>query len=107
MSYNLEVYQGTDYLRTFTVLDNNNTILNLTNCTIIAQLRRNTTSSEYISFVTSIVNALNGIASISLSNTVTSGLSGNYMYDIFVITNDNKKYKISDGLVTIKPRVTR
>lgn len=107
MSYNLEINQGSDYTRTFTVLDSNDVIINLTNYTIAAQLRKNHTSNEYVNFTMAILNAGLGKVSMSLPNSVTSTLSGKYMYDIFLTDPSTHKFKIGDGLITIVPYITR
>ncbi|CAB4126875.1 hypothetical protein UFOVP84_30 [uncultured Caudovirales phage] len=107
MSYNLEITQGTDYTRTFTVLDATNTVINLTSCVLTAQIRRNHSSAEYVSFTMSIINATTGKVSMYLPSTISDTLDGKYMYDIFLTNAASKKFKIEDGLITIVPKITR
>ena len=46
MSYNLEIVQGTDYQRTFTVYDIYNNIVPLSGFTLTAHVRRNHSATE-------------------------------------------------------------
>lgn len=104
---NLTIDQGTDYLRTFTVMDVHNTVMNLTSCTLSAQIKRNNTSTEYISFTVAITDALHGKVSMSLPHSITSTMEGKYMYDIFLTDPATKRFKIVDGLITITQSITR
>lgn len=107
MSYNLEITQGTDYTRTFTVLDVYNAAMSLTGCTLTAQIRRNHNSTEYVSFTMAIVSAATGKASMYLPSSISDTLEGKYMYDIFLTNSSLKKFKIEDGIITILPKITR
>lgn len=107
MAYNLEIVQNTDYTRTFTVLDSNNQIINLSSYTLAAQLRRNHTKDEYVEFTMSTIDAANGKASMHLSHSITNTLDGKYMYDIFLIDITEQRYRIESGLVTIIANITR
>lgn len=106
MSYNLEITQGADYTRTFTVLDNLNAVVPLTGCTLYAHIRRNHNSTEYVSFTMTIVNAVQAKVSMFLPYTITDTLSGKYTYDIFLVDPFLKHFKIEDGLVNITPKIT-
>ena len=107
MSYNLEITQGTDYTRTFTVRDINKTVLNLTGYTLQAQIRKNHTSSEYNSFTMTVIDAASGKVKMYLPHSVTGSLNGKYVYDIFLIDSSNNRYILEDGLVTILPNITK
>jgi hypothetical protein len=107
MSYNLEITQGTDYTRTFTVLDVANAPLNLTSCTLTAQIKKNHNSSDYVSFTMTIVNASTGKASMYLPKSITDTLDGRYEYDIFLTNAAYKTFRIESGLINITPKITR
>ncbi len=107
MSYNLEIVQGSDYTRTFTVYNIHKAILNLTGYTITAQIRRNHTSSESYSFQVTVIDAVAGKVKLFLPHATTSILSSKYEYDIFLTDPDNKKYMLEYGLINIKSNITR
>lgn len=107
MAYNLEITQGTDYTRTFIVQDINKNVLPLTGYTLVAQIRRNHTSTEYFSFTMTIISAPLGKVSMFLPHSITSILDGKYMYDIFLVDSSNIRHKLEDGLVTILPNITK
>lgn len=107
MSYNLEIVQGTDYTRTFTVLNINNTPLPLSMYTLYAQIRRNNTSDEYVSFVMTVTDAAHGKVQMFLPHTITSRLNGKYSYDIFLQDSNLKRQRIESGIITILPNITR
>jgi len=106
MSYNLEIYQGSDYSRTFTVLDNTNNIVPLTGCSLYSQIKRNLTSTESVSFNINILNEQQALVSLTLPYTITSTLHGTYKYDIFLIDPYQKHFKIENGLVTFTSKIT-
>lgn len=106
MSTNLEIVKNSDYTRTFTVLDSDNNAINLSTYTLIAQIRRNHNSSEYVSFTMTVTDAINGKVSMVLPHAITDTLEGKYMYDIFLIDNTQKRYRIEDGLITIIPNIS-
>lgn len=107
MSNNLEINQGADYIRTATVLTATNTPVNLIGYTVAAQIRKNSTSDTYIAFTGTVTDAANGKISLSLTNAQTASMAaGKYEYDVFIISLISK-YKITDGIITIIPRITR
>lgn len=107
MSNNLEINQGADYLRTGTVLNAANVPIDLTGYSVSAQIRKNSTSATYVSFTCAVTDAVNGKISISLTHTQTALIvPGKYEYDIFIISTI-KQYKVTDGIITITPRITR
>jgi len=107
MSNNLEINQGADYTRTATVLNAANVPINLTGYSVSAQIRKNSTSSTYVAFSTAVTDVVNGKISISLTHTQTAAMAaGKYEYDIFII-GTTAQYKVTDGIITLIPRITR
>lgn len=106
MSTNLDINKNADYTRTFTVLDTNNVVINLSGFSVSAQLRRNPLSTEYVSFTMTIIDADAGKIRMFLPHSITNTLDGKYFYDIFLTDPINLKYKIEDGLILINPNIT-
>ena len=82
--------------------------------TLAAKLKKNynSDSSDTTSFVTTVNDALNGKAIISLSNTQTDALkAGRYVYDVELSfldsSGDTIIERILEGKITVTPSVTR
>ena len=108
MTTNLFIDQGAEFYRTMSVTDSNKAVINLTNCTITAQLRKNYTSSTFVPMVTTILNVSLGKVSIALSAATTAAITnGQYVYDVELTSVEGKIYRILEGNITISPNVTR
>lgn len=89
-----------------TLVDVNGDPLNLVGATANAAMKRYYTSTNVVSFDTSIdVNT--GAIGIGLSaNTTTALWPGRYVYDVYVNFANNTTSRISEGTVTVSPAVT-
>lgn len=105
---NLIIDQGTDYLTTFDVTDDEGNILDLTNYTGTAQMRKHYTSSVYYSFTVGF-DIPNGVVSLSMTANTTNAIpAGRYVYDCELLdTSNSKRSRLVEGIVTITPQVTR
>lgn len=104
---NLVVDQGTDFSTSIDLLDDDGNVINLAGYTANAQFRKTYSSSNAVTFSTSL-QASNGVVTISLTANQTSNVeAGRYVYDVFLTTSGNVKSRIVEGIVTITPRVTR
>ncbi len=108
-TYNIELQQGSDFYRSFTVYDVNGGAMNLSGFTIEAQLRKTYNATEYVAFVVGVINSAIGKVSIGLSNTTTATIiDGRYVYDIVLKeTATSKRYRIAEGIMTVTPSVSR
>ena len=105
---NLIIDQGSDFYRAMTVIDNNNNVVDLTTYTVAGQLRKGYTSTEFIPFTITVLNATLGRISIGLTNIITDTLTApRYVYDIEITALNLKKFRILEGNITVAPNVTR
>lgn len=105
---NLYIDQGAEFYRTMTVTDTNKAVINLTNCTVIGQLRKGYTSTTSIPFVMTILDRITGKVSMALSAIATAAIAeGRYVYDVEVTSVEQKVYRILEGNVLVSPNVTR
>lgn len=105
---NLQIDQGSDFVRTMTVVDNNNIPVNLTNYTFRGQMRKSYTANTSIDFTIVPISAATGTLSMSLSNANTSTLSiNNYVYDVEIIDPYLRVYRVLEGTISINPNVSR
>jgi hypothetical protein len=107
---NLVIDQGTTYSLSITVSDAAGNVLDLTNYTVRAQMRRSYGATSSVSFTTSKGNdPTDGELTISLSATQTSNLKpGRYVYDLEIEENTtNEVTRVIEGIITVTPEVTR
>ena len=106
---NIVIEQGYDFYTNFELEDAaNNQPKNLVGYGVTAQVRKTYSSTNSVSFASSIANASNGVISISLTSTQTSALKpGRYVYDVELVSNTLTVERIVEGIVTIYPEATK
>jgi hypothetical protein len=103
---NLVVDQGTDFATSIDLQDDEGNALDLTGYTANAQFRKTYSSSNAVTFSTSIT-AATGVVTLSLTANQTSNVvAGRYVYDV-LLTKSGIKSRIVEGIVTLTPRVTQ
>jgi D-Tyr-tRNAtyr deacylase len=105
---NLYIDQGTDFSITVDVTDSAGDILDLSNYTAAAQIRKTYSSSTVsATFATSIAE-LAGQVTISLTDTQTAALeSGRYVYDLNITSSAGLVTRVIEGQAIVTPGVTR
>jgi len=105
---NLYIDQGTDYTITVDVTDSAGDILDLTDYTATAQIRKTYTSSSLSATFTTSITAAAGQVTISLTDTQTSALeAGRYVYDLNIESAGGVKTRVIEGQAVVTPGVTR
>ena len=104
---NLVIDQGTTYSTDLNLTDENGDALVLSGYSANSQIRKHYTSSNSVSFTTSI-NANAGIITLSLTANQTANLTGGrYVYDVELTDASNSISRKVEGIVTVTPQVTR
>lgn len=104
----LTLEQGSDFNAVLNLTDSSGTALNLTNYSIESQMRKSYYSSTATDFVMTITSIATGEISMAMSAANTSNLTpGRYVYDVLVTDNSNIKTRIIEGIINVKPSVTR
>lgn len=104
---NIVIDQGSTFQTSINVTDENDDIVDLTNYSAAAQMRKHYTSSNATSFNTSISPSL-GIVTLSLTaNTTNTLVPGRYLYDCELTDNNGLVTRLVEGIVTVTPGVTR
>ena len=106
---NQNIDQGSTYSKSITVYENDGTtIQNLTGYTAASQLRKNYTSTAYTTINATINTPTNGIIVMSLTAVQTAALkSGRYVYDLQITAADSTVTRVIEGVITIRPEVTK
>lgn len=103
----LDIDQGSDFSTEFTLQNDNGTPMNLTGFTAYSQIRKSPSSASAYSFNATIVNAAQGVISISLSGIASSTMKpGRYLYDVEV-TNGVTKTRVAEGMLSLHAEITR
>ena len=108
----LTIIQGTDVTFKINIQEPDGTAKDVTSQYFYASLKKSYTSldSTKIDFTTSVIDAANGIITISLDSDTTATLDHNtrYVYDCFMAAaGNNNIISILEGKVFVKPSVTR
>lgn len=105
---NLVIDQGSTYSTTLNLTDDNGDPLSLTGYQANSQIRKWYTSSNSVTFSTSI-NVSSGAITLSLTSEQTNNMvAGRYVYDLEITeTSTNTTSRLVEGIVTVTPGVTR
>ena len=111
--YAIEVVRGDDDVRTITFKDATGTAIDITGWTVFFTVKRADTDADASAVltknITSHTTPLSGITTLTLLNTDLDALSGVYVYDLQVKTDDApaKIYTIMKGPFIVHNDVTR
>ena len=107
---NQNIDQGSTYSKSITVYQNDGTtIQNLTGYTAASQLRKNYTSTASTTInATKATPHTSGVIVMSLTAVQTAALkSGRYVYDLQITHSDTTVTRVIEGVITIRPEVTK
>ena len=103
------VDQGSTWSKQITVYETDGTtVQNLTGYTVASQLRKNYTSTAYTPINATNNSPTSGIIIMSLTATQTAALkSGRYVYDLQITAADGTVTRVIEGVITLRPEVTK
>lgn len=102
---NIVLDQGTTFSSTIELLDQNDEALDVSAYTARGQMRKHYSSTNSVSFSTSLSN---GSLVISLTANQTANIiSGRYVYDLELINPSSQVTRILEGIITVTPEVTK
>lgn len=105
--YDIIIEQYSDFARGFS-LTTGGLAIDLTDHTFTAQLRIRESSEESFDFNIEVVDALQGLINMTMSDTITGTIkSGYYFYDVIMNTPDGDKIRILEGEAKVDAGVTR
>lgn len=104
---NLKIGQGTDYLTSITLTDDDGDPIYLGGYDGAGQIRKYYTSTNAVDFNVS-VEANTGVVTLQLTSAQTNEMeAGRYVYDVELYDSANVVSRVLEGIVTITPGVTR
>ncbi len=109
MAYTKHIFidQGTTYTLSLTATDSAGSPINLSGCTVSAQLRKSPAATNYTPFSASITGTT-GQFILTLAATSSSAINpGKYMYDVELTTSLGIVSRIVQGTALIDPEITK
>lgn len=110
----ITIDQGTDFAMELSLVNRNQTTKDLSNHSVAGKLKKtyNSDSADTHDFTVTIATPTDGVATLSLTNTVTDALKpGRYVYDVELSFNDSSGNpiieRILEGKAFVTPSVTR
>lgn len=105
---NLVIDQGTSYSTTIFITDDEGETFDLSSYSAVSELRKHFTSTNAVSFGTSI-DANAGSITVSLGAPNTAAITaGRYVYDVKIYNSGNTSVlRVVEGEVNITPQVTQ
>ena len=99
--------QGATFVEYVLYQDKSKNAIDISGLSPRAKLRKSYYSSNATTFTTSVISAVNGNVSISLSFNETANIkAGRYVYDV-ELYDSNVVYRIQQVTITVYPEVTR
>jgi len=98
---NITIPQGSDFSKTFTSLESDGSVTNLTGYSAEAKLKKHSEALVSHSFTVGITSAT-GQVSIAMTSGVTTPLdSGRYYYDIRLTSSSEAKLRLAEGMALV------
>lgn len=110
----ITIDQGTDFAMELYLINKDQSVKNLSNHTVAGKLKKtyNSDSADTHDFAVTIATPTDGVATLSLTNTVTDVLKpGRYVYDVELSFNDSSGNaiieRVLEGKAFVTPSVTK
>jgi len=104
---NITINVGETFSLPLTILSSTGGELNLTGYAASSAMRKHPTSSSKTDFTVGITSAAEGLITLSLGSTITSGLKeGRYVYDVLLISDTNTKSIVVEGMALVRTGIT-
>lgn len=104
----LEIDQGSDFTAELSLENDDGTPMNLSGFEVYSQFRKSYGSLTGYSFDSSIADPQNGTIRLELLGEASSLIKpGRYLYDVEVVSINNRKTRVIEGILTINPEITR
>jgi hypothetical protein len=100
---NIKIYRGCDFEQDFQLSDESKKSINLSNCEVIAKIKKYPASKNFNTFDVQIINSSTGLIRLLMSNTVTGFLSsGRNYFDIIVVYPSSKIKPVVIGTIMVE-----
>ena len=109
VKFNQDINAGTDWFVDLNILNNNGTGRDVSNHTFEALVKRHYRSVNSVAMNVTLVDGVQGNITLQLTAAQTTLLkSGKFLYDVEMTrTVDGIKERIIQGVITVRPEVTK
>lgn len=105
---NLYMDQGTNFVKTITVLDGDGDPIDLEDYEVKSQMRKYYGSTSGYTFECGIYSYEESIIYISMDKDQTRDISaGRYLYDVEITSPEGERTRVLEGIVTVTPEITK
>ena len=105
---NLSVNTSTSFDQSFTLTNDDGSALNLTGYTILAQIRKHSSSTTAVNFSATAPSPTSGVVKLELQPSDTASLKpGRYVYDIVITDPSSVATRVVEGSVIVSKTVSR
>ena len=105
---NLYIDAGTSYNNLITVTSNAGAVIDLTDYTVKAQMRKSYGSSQYFDFDASVYNPTQGKIKLAMVHTLTNTIPpGRWLYDVEITSIEGTRTRVIEGIVIVTPQITQ
>lgn len=105
--HNLTIIAGADYSQDYDMLETGGEVIDLTNYTAKAQLRKHKGSATAVSFTVGFPNRTEGKINMSIPSWTTANLKeGRYVYDVLFTKPGGKKEIVLEGRVHVRAGIS-
>jgi len=105
----LDLDQGTDFNLDIDLTKNDGTIINCAGYSFASSIRKSYYSRRPVANLTvTILDAANGNVTLGLTAAQTANIKpGRYLFDIKQTDNTGLKTRLTEGIITVNPQVTK
>ena len=104
---NISINCGTDFTQEYDLFETGGRVINLSNFTAAASLRKHRGSTTAVSFTVSFVNRTNGKIKLFIPSWTTANLKpGRYMYDVMLTGPSGAKSLIVEGNINARAGIS-
>lgn len=104
----LDIDQGSDFVVTMDLQNDDETPMNLNGFQVYSQFRKSYMSAIGHNFTAQVLNAATGKIQLTLTGTYSSSIrAGRYLYDVELVSQTGVKTRVVEGIVTINPEITK
>lgn len=111
-THNFTIDQGAYWQRVIKLFNPDESIFNLSGYTARMHLRRDIKAAAPVIALTTengriSINGAAGVITLTLSAADTATIQHDCVYDLEIVTSDNKPYRVIQGNIRLNPEVTR
>jgi len=108
VKWNQDFNAGQTWITDFTLLNPNGTPRSVIGNTFQSSLKRHYKSVNATTILVEVLDASTGNIKLSLTDTQTTALiGGKYLYDVEMTDTEGIKERIIQGVITVRPEVTK